>query len=104
MQSCHINDGGLRRCLISTENKLPHIVIPVAKQAGIALIKALYDTGGPLNIGTSSTISLLEAKCRQLYSSMKNSMVITPFDPIKLSGALLDPDDYDAENTAYSPQ
>jgi len=97
VKSCLINDGGLRRMPISSENNLPHIIMPLTRETGKASIKDLYDTGGALNTGSLKQHKFIMDKISAAVAKYEEFNGTNPFDPIKFSGALLDPDDYDAE-------
>ena len=69
----------------------------ISKNEGEASIKALYDTGGALNTGNLTYHTFIKDKIPGAVKRYEEFNGSNPFDPIKLSGALLDPGDYDVD-------
>ena len=72
----------------------------ITNVAAKALIKALYDTGGTLNTGSLKYHKFIRSKIPDTVSRFEELNGTNPFDPIKLSGTLRDPDEYD-RNVAF---
>ena len=77
---------------ISSENKFPRIIMPILKDVGDASAKVLYDTGGTLNTCSLVYHQFIREQLLVAVVKYKNFNGNNPLDPIKLAGALLDPD------------
>ena len=71
--------------------------MPISGNEGEASTKALYDTDGALNTGNLSYHNFIRKKLHDAVKKYEEFNGSNPFDPIKLSCALLDPSDYNAD-------
>ena len=93
----NINESGLRRMPIDSNNELPHIKFPLGDTNGFASITVLYDTGAALNTGSLMYHQNIMEKHPHLVASYDKFDGDNPFDPIKLCDAISDPSAYDED-------
>ena len=97
IKSCLMNDKALRRMHNDTDNRMPHIAIPISNVINTASILALYDTGGALNTGNLGYHNYIKSALPSAVLKFEEFNGSNPFDPIKLEGAILNMSDYDAQ-------
>ena len=72
--------------------------MPISKNEDEASIKALYDTGGALNTCNLTYHKFIKDKIPGAVKRYEELNGSDAFDPIKPSGSLLEPCDYDVDN------
>jgi len=97
LQSCTMRDNTLRRMPIDSQNELPHVRFPIGTTEDIVTIIGLYDTGAALNTGLLSYHKLIMKKQPELVAEYEEFNGSNPFDPIKLCGAITNPEMYDEQ-------
>ena len=93
---CH-NLKETRRMPISSQNKLSHLDFQVGQASDSMALSFLYDTGEAINTGYSPYHKKITNECPHIVDSYEEFNGPNPFEPIKLVGAITDPDIYDKE-------
>ena len=84
-----------RRMPIDSLNELVHISFPIGLTESDATITALYDTGAALNTGSYAHHRHIMETSPELVHEYEEFDGENPFDPIKLEGAITNPQNYD---------
>ena len=99
VRTCTYNKAkNLRMMPITTKNELAHIRLPLGLALDSYSILALYDTGAALNTGYLAYHQFIRATAPEIVHSYEDFNGDKPFDPIQLSGAIINPDNYDASS------
>ena len=93
---CH-NLKETRRMPISSQNELPHLDFQVGQASDSMALSFLYDTGAAINTGYLPYHKKIMHECPHIVESYEEFNGSNPFEPIKLVGAITDPDVYDKE-------
>lgn len=97
VQTCNLGANQLHHMPITCQNELPHINIVIGTTEGHATITVLYDTGGALSSGELSYHKNIMKAYPEMVDSYEEFNSDNPFDPIKLCGAILNPEAYSKE-------
>ena len=93
---CH-NIQETRRMPISSQNELPNLDFQVGQASDAMTLSFLYDTGAAINTGYLPYHKKIMEECPHIIESYEEFNGTNPFEPIKLVGAITDPDIYDRE-------
>jgi hypothetical protein len=84
---------------VAIDNGLPHVAVSLGSDAANdPTLSGLMDTCGALNTGYLPFHLWLMSERPDLVSEFHRFDDSNPFEPIKLGGAIRDPDDFDASN------
>ena len=95
MMSC--TNSQLRRMPITSSNDLPHCSLILGKGRSKCLLSVLFDTGAALTTGYLPFHKHLIAQNSSAVHSFEEFDGPNPFDPIKLTGAITNTSDYNAD-------
>lgn len=93
---CH-NIQKTRRVPISSQNELPHLDFQVGQPSDAMTLSFLYDTRAAINTGYLPYHKRIMEECPHIVKSYEEFNGSNPFEPIKLIGAITDPDIYDKD-------
>jgi len=80
---------------IDSQNELPHLRFPVGQDEESVSITGLYDTGAALTTGLLSYHNYIMERQPNAVAEYEEFDGSNPFDPIKLCGAITNPNQYD---------
>ena len=95
VKCCNVRET--RRMPITSQNELPHLDFQVGQPLDAMSLSFLYDTGAAINTGYLPYHKKIINECPQIVESYEEFNGSNPFEPIKLVGAITDPDVYDKD-------